>query len=94
MEPYYFNKKEKLWFWSYDMKNFYYEKGAKCRLKILGINFKNRKEIMKMINDKMIEENGEEPDEEKMMNSLEKEDIMEIYCTMAQEGLGPIQWWE
>ena len=42
MEPYYFNKKEKLWFWSYDMKNFYYEKGAKCRLKILGNNNKNR----------------------------------------------------
>ena len=94
MEPNYFNKKEKLWFWSYENKNYYYEKGAKCRLKVLGINFKNRKDITKMINDKMAEENGEEIDEEKIMSSLEREDIMEIYCSMAQEGLGPIQWWE
>ena len=94
MEPYYFNKKEKLWFWSYENKNYYYEKGSKCRLKVLGINFKNRKDITKMINDKMVEENGEDIDEEKMMNSLEKEDIMEVYCSMAQEGLGPVKWWE
>ena len=94
MEPNYFNKKEKLWFWSYENKNYYYEKGAKCRLKVLGINFKNRKDITKMINDKMAEENGEEIDEEKIMNSLEREDIMEIYCSMSQEGLGPIKWWE
>ena len=94
MEPYYFNKKEKLWFWSYENKNYYYEKGAKCRLKVIGINFKNRKDISKMINDKMAEENGEEIDEEKMMNSLQREDIMEIYCSMSQEGLGPVQWWE
>ena len=47
-----------------------------------------------MINDKMAEENEEEIDEEKMMNSLQREDIMEIYCSMAQEGLGPVQWWE
>ena len=94
MEPYYFNKKEKLWFWSYENQNYYYEKGARCRLKVLGINYKTRKDILKMINDKMGEENIEEIDEEKMLNSLEKEDIMEIYCTMAQEGLGPVKWWE
>ena len=94
MEPYYFNKKEKLWFWSYENNNYYYEKGTKCRLKVLGINFKNRKDIAKMINDKMVEENGEDIDEEKIMNSLQREDIMEIYCSMAQEGLGPVQWWE
>ena len=94
MEPYYFNKKEKLWFWSYENQNYYYEKGTKCRLKVLGTNYKTRKDILKMINDKMEEENIEEVDEEKMLNSLEKEDIMEIYCTMAQEGLGPVQWWE
>ena len=94
MEPYYFNKKEKLWFWSYENQNYYYEKGTKCRLKVLGTNYKTRKDILKMINDKMEEENIEEIDEEKMLNSLEKEDIMEIYCTMAQEGLGPVKWWE
>ena len=96
MQPYYYNKKEKLWFWSYENQNYYYEKGAKCRLKVLGINYKIRKDILKMINDKMAEENGEgeEIDEEKMLNSLEKEDIMEIYCSMAQEGLGPVKWWE
>ena len=96
MQPYYYNKKEKLWFWSYENQNYYYEKGAKCRLKVIGINYKNRKKKKKMINDKMAEENGEgeEIDEEKMLNSLEKEDIMEIYCSMAQEGLGPVKWWE
>ena len=94
MEPNYFNTKEKLWFWSFENQNYYYEKGAKCRLKVLGINYKTRKDIIKMINDKMVEENGEEIDEEKMMNSLQKEDVMEIYCSMAQEGLGPVKWWE
>jgi len=94
MEPYYFNKKEKLWFWSYEGKNYYYEKNAKCRLKVLDTSFKSGRDISKAINERMIEDNEEEVNEEKLMNSLEKEDIMEIYCTMAQEGLGPIKWWE
>jgi len=93
MEPYYFNKKEKLWFWSYDGKNYYYEKNAKCRLKVLDVNFKSGKDISKLINDKMAEGN-EEIKEETIIKSLQREDIMEIYCTMSQEGLGPIKWWE
>ena len=32
--------------------------------------------------------------EEDLMNTLKREDIMEIYCSMSQEGLGPIKWWE
>ncbi len=94
MEPYYFNKKEKLWFWSYDGKNYYYEKNAKCRLKVLDICFRNEKDITKIINEKMSEENVEDINEEILMNSLQKEDVMEIYCSMSQEGLGPIKWWE
>ena len=94
MEPYHFNKKEKLWYWSYEGKNFYYEKNAKCRLKVLDICFKNQKDIAKVINDKKAEENNVEITEEKLMNSLKKEDIMEIDCSMNQEGLGPVDWWE
>ena len=93
MEPYFYNKKEKLWFWSYDGKNYYYEKNTKCRLKVLDTNFKTRKDIAKIIREKA-EENDEEYNEEDLINSLQKEDIMEIYCSMAQEGLGPVIWWE
>ena len=94
MEPYYFNKKEELWFWSYDGKNYYYEKNAKCRLKVLYVNFKSGKDISKLINDKMLETNEGEKKEEVEVNTLQREDIMEIYCTMSQEGLGPIKWWD
>jgi DNA-directed RNA polymerase subunit E'/Rpb7 len=94
MEPYYFNKKEKLWFWSYDGKNYYYEKNAKCRIKVLVVNFKSGKDISKLINDMMAEENEDKNKEQDLINSLQREDIMEIYCTMSQEGLGPIKWWE
>ena len=98
MEPYYFNKKEKLWFWSYDGKNYYYEKNAKCRLKVLGTNFNGEKEIHKKINDKIMEANNEDNNvvinEKDLLNNLNKEDIMEIFCSMSQEGLGPIKWWE
>ena len=93
MEPYYFNKKEKLWFWSYDGKNYYYEKNAKCRLKVLDVNYKSGKDISKLINDKMAEDNEGNIKEEDLIK-LKREDIMEIYCTMSQEGLGPIKWWE
>ena len=94
MEPYYFNKKEKLWFWSYDGKNYYYEKNAKCRIKVLDVNFRSGKEISNLINDIMAEENEGENKEEDLIKSLQREDIMEIFCTMSQEGLGPIKWWE
>lgn len=94
MEPYYFNKKEKLWFWSYNGKTFYYEKNLKCRLQVLDVCFKDGKEIAKIVNDKLNEENNENITEDDLINSLEREDIMEIYCSMSQEGLGPIKWWE
>ena len=94
MEPYYYNKKEKLWFWSYEDKNYYYEKNAKCRLKVLDTCFKNQKDIAKAISEKVAEENDDEITEEQLMNLLKKEDFMEIYCSMNQEGLGPVKWWE
>ena len=93
MEPYYYNKKEKSWFWSYNGKNYYYEKDAKCRLKVLDTNFRTRKDIAKMIRDNA-EEIDDEINDEDLLNSIQKEDIMEIYCSMSEEGLGPIKWWE
>ena len=100
MKPYFFNTKEKLWFWSYDgNNNYYYEKNAKCRLKVLDVSFKTVKDIEKMIDEKMNEEKMNEENDiilnkEDLMNSLQKEDIMEIYCSMSQKGLGPIKWWD
>ena len=97
MEPYYFNKKEKLWFWSHDGKSYYYEKNAKCRLKVIDTSFKGGKDVNKLINDKkeeLIEQGNEVINENDIINSLTREDIMEIYCSMSQEGLGPIKWWE
>jgi DNA-directed RNA polymerase subunit E'/Rpb7 len=98
MKPYYFNKKEKLWFWSYNGKNYYYEKNEKCRLKVLYTIFNGGKDFNKMINDKKMEANNEENNvainEKDIINNLKREDIMEINCSMSQEGLGPIKWWE
>ena len=97
MEPYYFNKKETLWFWSHDGKSYYYEKNAKCRLKVIDTSFKEGKDINKMINDikeAAIEKGDVVINENDIINSLTREDIMEIYCSMSQEGLGPIKWWE
>ena len=94
MEPYFFNKKEKLWFWTYEGKNYYYEKKEKCRLKVLGVCFKTGKDIMKIISDKIGDNNEQEVDEEALLNSLQREDFMEVYCSMSQEGLGPVKWWE
>ena len=73
---------------------FIYEKNLKCRLQVLDVCFRDGKEIAKAINDKMNEENNEHIGEEDLMNTLKREDIMEIYCSMSQEGLGPIKWWE
>ena len=94
LQPYGYNKKEKLYFWSYDVgKNYYYEKNTKCRLKVLDTRFKTRKDFSQMIKDKMAEDD-EEINEEDLLNSLKMEDIMEIYCSMSEEGLGPIKWWQ
>ena len=95
MKPSFYDKKEKLWFWSYDeRKNYYYEKDMKCRLKVLDTNFRTRKDIAKKIRDQMAEEDDDEINEEDLLNSIQKEDIMEIYCSMSEERLGPIKWWE
>lgn len=89
MQPCYYNSKEKLWFWSFEGKNYYYEKGQKCRLKVIYVNFKSKKEIAEKIN---LQINHKEEDEKE--NKLQKEDIMDICCSMAEEGLGPVGWWE
>ena len=95
MEPHYFNKKEQLWFWFYEGKDWYYEKKLKCKLKVLEVNFKSGKDIHQIINEnmEMLEENSKTT-ELILLKSLKREDIMEIYCSMPQEGLGPIKWWE
>ena len=94
MEPYYFNKKERLWLWTYEGKNFYYEKNLKCKLKVLEVSFRSGKDIHQIIEEKLAEEENDKITEEILIKSLKREDIMEIYCSMSQEGLGPIKWWE
>ena len=82
MKPSNFNEEEKVWFWSYGNNNYFYDKGEKCRMKVLNVKFKSKVEISKIIKN----------DNEKN-NNLNKEDIMQIYCTFNEEGLGPIKWW-
>lgn len=95
MEPHFFNMKEHLWFWSYNDKNFFYDKKLKCKLKVLDVCFKSENEISKIIKEKMLEEDEDSQiTEQDLRNALKKEDYMEIYCSMSQEGLGPIKWWE
>ena len=59
LKPSYFNKKENVWIWSYnDVNNFYYDKGQKCRLKVIDVKFKTKREISKIIEkNKLIEKN-------------------------------------
>ena len=99
MEPHAFHTKEQLWFWSYDGKkeNYYYEKNLKCKLKVLEVSFKTGKDIHQKIEEIMenlSEEDNAKITEEDLMKSLKREDIMEIYCSMSEKGLGPIKWWE
>ena len=91
MNPCFFNTKEKLWFWSFEGKNYYYEKEQKCRLKVIYVNFKSKKELAKMINNKL---NNDTEDNEENKENFQRDDIMEIYCSMGEEGLGPVGWWE
>jgi len=129
LKPSYFNKKENVWIWSYnDVNNFYYDKGQKCRLKVIDVKFKTKREISKIIeknklieknknlierdnngnngnegNNNNNEDNGNGNEEDNMMMMMdEKEEeiveitkdvIMEIFCTVKEEGLGPLVWW-
>ena len=92
MKPSNFNEEEKVWFWSYGNNNYFYDKGEKCRMKVLNVKFKSKVEISKIIKNENDNLENENLDNEKNTN-LNKEDIMQIYCTFNEEGLGPIKWW-
>ena len=92
MKPSNFNEEEKVWFWSYGNNNYFYDKGEKCRMKVLNVKFKSKVEISKIIKNDNENIENEDFDNEKN-NNLNKEDIMQIYCTFNEEGLGPIKWW-
>ena len=100
MKPANYDNEEKVWFWSYENNNYYYDIGEKCRMKVIDVNFISNNHLMKLLNehsedieggDKKIKEFQQNENEEDVIT---KDKIMEITCTFNEEGLGPIKWWK
>ena len=98
MKPSNFDEEEKVWFWAYGNNNYYYDKGEKCRMKVLNVKFKTKSEISKFIRYKNEIENlkkeNSSMDVVSEIEDLTKDMIMQIYCSFNEEGLGPIKWWK
>jgi predicted RNase H-like nuclease (RuvC/YqgF family) len=69
MKPSNFNEEEKVWIWSYGNNNYFYDKGEKCRMKVLNVKFKSKVEISKIIKN---DNENIENEIEKMHITLEK----------------------
>lgn len=70
------------------------------RVKVLDVNFKTKNDIAQMITEQEEKESDKMNDVEKLnennktTNSIITADsIMEIGCTLNEEGLGPVDWW-
>jgi len=87
LKPCFFNKKENVWIWTYNNENnFYYVKGKKCRMKVIDVKFKSKREISKIIeknkliekNKNIIGENNYEDEEINKKNINDSENMMDI----------------
>jgi DNA-directed RNA polymerase subunit E'/Rpb7 len=85
LKPCFFNKKENVWIWNYNNENnFYYDKGKKCRMKVIDVKFKSKREISKIIEkNKLIEKNKNIIEEnnlrdEEINNNNDSENKMDI----------------
>ena len=88
MDTSFFNGKS--WYWVYDNRHYYYDKGEKCRLKVLETTFKSPREISLLSQNMAVPESKESQSNKES----EKENIMQVFCTVEEEGLGPVSWWE
>lgn len=74
-----------MWFWCYKDVKLYYDIGEDIKCSVLELNFKSKNEVATLANCENL-------------NSQDKveynfENIMEVICSVGQEGLGPIKWW-
>lgn len=100
MKPANYDNEEKVWFWSYENNNYYYDIGEKCRMKVIDVNFISNNHLMKLLNEYNEDIEGSDkkvkelPPKENEEETITKDKIMEITCTFGEEGLGPIKWWK
>lgn len=93
------DERDQIWHWFYNDEKYYYDIGEVVKVKVLEVNFKTKKDISLMITEqeekvaeKMID--VEKLNEDKELNNVMTADsIMEIKCTLNEEGLGPVNWW-
>ena len=100
MKPNNYDENENVWYWSYNKSNYYYDVGEEVCVKVIDLQFKTKTDITSIINRNIeIEKNQnnlmkvKEQDESEVIE-LTKDMIMEVTCTMSEEGLGPLKWWK
>lgn len=101
LKPSNYDEQEKVWTWNYNDIIFYYDIGEKCKAKVIDVKFKTINEINEIEkNNHNIEENIVKENEDNLIEegqkdiiNITRDMIMEIYCTMNEEGLGPNKWW-
>ena len=106
MKPNNYDENENVWYWSYNKSNYYYDVGEEVCVKVIDLQFKTKTDITSIINRnieieknqnnlmKVEGENGAKEQDESEVIELTKDMIMEVTCTMSEEGLGPLKWWK
>lgn len=106
MKPNNYDENENVWYWSYNKSNYYYDVGEEVCVKVIDLQFKTKTDITSIINRnieieknqnnlmKVEGENGTKEQDENEVIELTKDMIMEVTCTMSEEGLGPLKWWK
>jgi DNA-directed RNA polymerase subunit E'/Rpb7 len=93
-------RQEGVWYWSYDGYQLYYDIGEEVRMKVIESNYKTSNELSSMFtNANPINMTKQENIDAIIAQDNIKENVtidmvMNILCSMAQEGLGPLQWWK
>ena len=75
---------DRVWYWSYKDVKLYYDIGEDIKCKVLEMSFKSKNEISSLSKVDDLQEKIE----------FSFENIMDVICTVNQEGLGPIKWWK
>ena len=89
-----------MWYWNYDGYQLYYDIGEEVRMKVIEANYKTSNEINNIIANMNVCNMAKSENIEGIMNqeslkeNLTIDMVMNILCSMGQEGLGPLQWWK
>jgi DNA-directed RNA polymerase subunit E'/Rpb7 len=89
-----------VWYWNYDGHQLYYDIGEEVKIKVIEANYKTSNEINNIISNMNASNLAKSENMEGfIIQDIPKENFtidmaMNILCSMAQEGLGPLQWWK